>query len=217
MKYTCTLKLNLWVHMKVLKKSDLHTKNKAMSEGYIYLFFIASMWIFLNICTRRVFPPLEYIFFSPLFLLLSSFHPLAFLLLFPVSPWHSDLQSDFILSPHQSRGREGSSLFCIPVIFSPSFAFLCLSSPPHFGITSSFYGFNVVESTSKEVFTLFSHPPIIPFIVFSVCLSTDGVISIWIIWIARSFFLSFFFLKSSFLTFWPHLKGKKSSLFFIYF
>lgn len=26
------------------------------------------------------------------------------LLLFPLSPWHPDLQSDFILSPHQSRG-----------------------------------------------------------------------------------------------------------------
>ena len=69
--------------------------------------------------------------------LLSRSHPSAScsFLLFPLSPWHPNLQSDFILSPHQSHKREGavssaSLSSSLPLFLSPTRVCIAPSRPP---------------------------------------------------------------------------------------
>lgn len=70
------------------------------------------------------------------FLMLSSFHPVAHSFFSRwAPPWNPDLQSDFILSPHQSHGRGEQSLLHLCHPHPPSFLFF--SSPPHLCIAAS--------------------------------------------------------------------------------
>lgn len=69
--------------------------------------------------------------------LLSRSHPSAScsFLLFPLSPWHPNLQSDFILSPHQSHKREGavssaSLSSSLPLFLYPTRVCIAPSRPP---------------------------------------------------------------------------------------
>lgn len=90
------------------------------------------------------------------FLMFSSFHPLAHSFF---SYWALGIPiSNLTLSSaHIKATAEGSSLFYIPVILSPSFLFF--SSPPRLCIAASHSPAKALmlqKRTSKEVFTLFS-------------------------------------------------------------
>lgn len=75
--------------------------------------------------------------------------------LFPWSPWHPDLQSNFILSPHQSQER--SSFFCISVNLSQTHLCIAPSRSPAKALMS------------YKCFTLSLHPSIFPLLIFSLC------------------------------------------------
>lgn len=117
------------------------------------------------------------------------------LLLFPLSPWHPNLQSEFILSPHQSHGREGtvssaSVSSSLPLSRSPPCICIAPSHPPAKALM-------LQKVLQKKFFSLFLHPSIFPLVIFSFSLSADGVISKWIICITLFCSLSFSRFKIS--------------------
>lgn len=115
--------------------------------------------------------------------------------LFPLSPWHPNLQSEFILSPHQSHGREGAVSSA-----SVSSSLLLSHSPPCMCIAPSHppaKALMLQKVLQKKFFSLFLHPSIFPLVIFSFSLSADGVISKWIICITLFRSLSFSRFKIS--------------------
>lgn len=107
-------------------------------------------------------------------------HALSFF--FPLSPWHLNLQSEFILSPHQSHGIEGavssaSVSSSLPLSHFPPCACSAPSHPPA-------KAFMLQKVLQKEFFSPFLQCSIVPLVhllFLSVSLSADGVISKWII------------------------------------
>lgn len=135
--------------------------------------------------------------------LLSRSHPSAScsFLLFPLSPWHPNLQSDFILSPHQSHKREGavssaSLSSSLPLFLYPTRVCIAPSRPPAKALM-------LQKVLQKKYFFLYIHiffffhlfflyPSILPLHhLLPLSMSADGVISKWIICISLFLSLSF--------------------------
>lgn len=120
------------------------------------------------------------------FLMFLSFHPVAHSFFSRwAPPWHPDLQSDFILSPHQSHGRGEQSLLHLCHPHPPSFLFF--SSPPHLFIAASrspAKALMLQKELQKKFLLSFFPPSFLPSIthpssrhLLSLSLSADGVIS----------------------------------------
>ena len=131
--------------------------------------------------------------------LLSRSHPSAPcpFLLFPLSPWHPNLQSDFILSPHQSHKREGavssaSLSSSLPLSLSPTRICIAPSRPPAKALMLQ----KVLQKKFLYIYIYFHlfflYPSILPLChLLPLSTSADGVISKWIICIALFLSLSF--------------------------